>query len=77
MKAYLGTIVCKFGGDPVICLQEGMDGEKIMTLAFFVLKPEVSQPLAGWCGHTDTNIHTPDTTYHEPFLHCRTQLKQV
>jgi len=23
MQAYLGTIVCKFGGDPVICLWEG------------------------------------------------------
>jgi len=22
MQAYLGTIVCKFGGDPVICLRE-------------------------------------------------------
>jgi len=22
MQAYLGTIVCKFGGDPVVCLRE-------------------------------------------------------
>jgi len=43
------------------------DGKKIMT--FFVLnvlKLDVSQPVSG--GHTDTDIHTPDPTYHEPFL---------
>jgi len=48
------------------------DGEEIMTLAFFVLKPEVSQWLA--VRRTDTDIcqyarlQTPDTMASQPFL---------
>jgi len=34
------------------------DGEEIMTLAFFVLKPDGSQPLAGWL-----QTYIPTRTY--------------